>query len=231
MSYILFDLEFNQFEIIQIGAIKLDADFNTLDTFDRYVKPTFHKEINPFVTALTGITTNQLLLEEPFPEVYKAYTKFIGDRDSVFCIWGMSDIKVLFRNVEHHQLSSTLLPKRFINIQPYASMHFNLPPKKLLRLQDVVSNLYIPITYPFHNALYDAYYTAEIFKKLYHPSIQPSYYDPSYIRPRSTVRKKQIDIEGLLKQFEKMYDRQMTKEEQAMIKLAYKMGKTNQFLK
>lgn len=247
MHYIIFDLEFNQdfsslqhfdspntrspFEIIQIGAIKLDAHLNTLDTFDRYVKPTFYKEINAFITTLTGITTNQLLLEESFPEVYKTYTDFIGGPDSVFCIWGMSDIKELFRNAAYHQLSNALLPRMFINIQPYVSLYLNLPPKRLLRLQDAVAALHIPITDPFHNALCDAYYTAEIFKKIYHSSIKPNYYDPSYIRPRSTVRKKQIDIEGLLKQFEKMYNRSMNKEEQDIIKLAYKMGKTNQFLK
>ena len=72
MYYIIFDLEFNQdssslqhfdgkntrapFEIIQIGAIKLDVNFNTIDTFNRYVKPTFYKQITPFITELTGIT-------------------------------------------------------------------------------------------------------------------------------------------------------------------------------
>ena len=34
-----------------------------------------------------------------------------------------------------------------------------------------------------------------------------------------------------LSKFEKMYARKITKEEQEMIKLAYKMGRTNQFLK
>ncbi len=50
MNYIIFDLEFNQgynnqieikcpFEIIQIGAIKLNEDFTTIDTFNALVKP------------------------------------------------------------------------------------------------------------------------------------------------------------------------------------------------
>lgn len=54
MNYIIFDLEFNQgfdrlnnktvsnakcpFEIIQIGAIKLDSELNILDTFSSYIK-------------------------------------------------------------------------------------------------------------------------------------------------------------------------------------------------
>jgi len=247
MPFIIFDLEFNQdvsslqnfdrkrspnpLEIIQIGAIKLDLEFNTVDTFNRYVKPTFYTRINPLVTELTGITTEQLLTEEPFPKIYKAYTTFINESDSIFCTWGMSDITELFRNVEDHQLSHRFLPKRVINLQPYVSMHFNLSQKNLLRLQHAVELLHIPITYAFHNALHDAFYTAEIFKKVYNSSIQPKPYDPSHRAIRPKHRKRVIDIDKLLQQFEKIYARKITEEEQEMIKLAYKMGRTNQFSK
>ncbi|WP_353095169.1 exonuclease domain-containing protein [Tissierella praeacuta] len=104
MCYIVFDLEFNQdfssfgeqntiikrsrypFEIVQIGTIKLDSDFNTIAVFNRYVKPTIYSKVNSFITELTSITTEQLLMEEPFPEVYNAYIKFIGNTESIFCI-------------------------------------------------------------------------------------------------------------------------------------------------
>lgn len=246
MHYIVFDLEFNQdfaslqnferenshypFEIIQIGAVKLDAHFATIDTFNRYVKPYFYQEINPFITELTGITTKQLLNEETFPKVYRSYIEFIKDTDSIFCIWGMSDIKELFRNARYHHLDSTPLPQMFINIQPHVSTHLSFPKKKLLRLQDAVTTLQIPTTYSFHSAIHDAYYTSEIFKKIYHPSIKPILYDPSYKPIRRRNIKKQIDFIALINQFEKMYERKMTDEEQGIIKLAYKMGKTNQFL-
>lgn len=247
MHYIVFDLEFNQdvsslqnfhfqntrypFEIIQIGAIKLDAQFNQIDTFNRYVKPTFYGQVSPFITELTGINTNQLQSEETFPHVYKDYIHFIGGTDSVFCIWGLSDIKELFRNASYHELGHESLPRQYINIQPYAPIHLKLPHKKLMRLEDAVSMLHIPVTHPFHNAFHDAYYTTEVFKKIYHPSMYPIHYDPSYRPTRPKKPKKQIDFEKLINQFAKMYQRNMSEEEQDMIKLAYKMGKTNQFLK
>ncbi len=247
MHFIIFDLEFNQditslqnfdgersrppFEIIQIGAIKLDLEFNTIGTFNRYIRPTFYNKINPFITELTGITTEQLLIEEPFSEIYKEYIEFIDGTDSVFCIWGMADIIGLFKNVADHQLNPGLLPKMVINLQPYVSMHLNIPRKNLLRLQHAVEALDIPITYAFHNALHDAFYTSEVFKKIYNSSIQPKPYDPSYTARRPKHPKREIDIDKLLQQFDKMYARSMTEEEQGMIKLAYKMGRTNQFLK
>ena len=247
MHFIVFDLELNQdfsslqnqykirssapLEIIQIGAVKLDSAFNTVDTFNRYIKPTIYTRINPFVTELTGITIEELESEEQFPEVYMDYIKFIDSTDSIFGIWGTSDIKELFRNVEIHNLSSKMLPRRYINIQPYVSMHFNLSPKKQLRLQHAVEALNLPIKDTFHDAFYDAYYTAEIFKKIYNSFMQPKIYDPTSITIKQRPPKRQLDQEGLLNQFEKMYARKMTKEEQDIILLAYKMGKTNQFLK
>ncbi len=249
MYYIIFDLEFNQdlassepsqekgflcpFEIIQIGAVKLDANWNTTTTFNRYVRPTIYSNISPFITELTGITTEQLQTEQTFPQVYSSFIEFIEDSDSLFCTWGKTDMRELFRNVEFHKLSQSLLPKQYINLQPYASLHFNLPIKKLLRLQSTVEALEIPLAHPFHDALNDAYYTAEIFKKIYNSSLQPSLYDPVYINTSVHTRppRRFIDFEGLLKQFVKMFNRPMTPEEQGIIKLAYQMGKTNQFLK
>lgn len=247
MFFIIFDLEFNQdisslqnfererapypFEIIQIGAIKLDAELNTLGVFNRYVKPTFYTKMNPYVSELTGITTAQLLEEAPFSEIYKDYIAFIHESDPIFCTWGMSDIIELFRNVQYHKLDQKLLPRKVIDLQLYVTELFNRTKKNRLRLQHAVELLDIPITGQFHNALQDAFYTAEVFKKVYKSSFEPILYDPSHraIRPRPL--KQVVDFDQLLQQFEKMYARKMTEEEQEMIKLAYKMGRTNQFVR
>jgi inhibitor of KinA sporulation pathway (predicted exonuclease) len=248
MHYIVFDQEFNQdyslvntrpekgapcpFEIIQIGAIKLDADLKPIATFGRYIKPIIYAKISPFITELTGITTKHVEQEEHFPVVYDAFIDFIGGRDAIFCAWGKTDMKELYRNVSYHQLNDKLLPKQFINVQPYASLHFGLPQNHLLKLQSTVEALEIPITFPFHDALHDAHYTAEVFKKIYSPSMQTVIYDPIYINTTASFRKSKraINFEALYGQFEKMYNRPLTEEELGMIKLAYQMGKTNQFL-
>jgi hypothetical protein len=140
-------------------------------------------------------------------------------------------MKGLIKNVAEHQLNDRLLPKMYIDLQPYASKHLNLPRKNLPGLQRAVELLNIPITYTFHNAFHDAIYTAEVFKKIYHPSIQPKLYDPTSMTIRQKQRTREIDTDKLLQQFAKMYGREMTEEEQGIIKLAYKMGRTNQFLK
>jgi len=249
MYFIVFDMEFNQdfttvsvdnnqrppvsFEIIQIGAVKMDENLHTVDTFNRYVKPTIYSLISPFITELTGITTEQLKDEKPFPEVFEDFLAFINAPDAIFCSWGKSDMKVLYRSVEYYQINKDMMPKLFLDLQPYASLHLNKPKKMLLRLQHTVEALNLPINRPFHDALQDALYTGEILKAIYKPYMKPIVYHPTLDQAKFKARqvKKIIDFEGLLKQFERMYKREMTEEEQSLIKLAYQMGKTGQFLK
>lgn len=250
MNYIVFDLEFNQeepllpgaerkaptcpFEIIQIGALKLDSAWNTIATLNRFVKPTIYTEVSSFITELTGITTEQLRKEESFKSVYQDLMRFIGEDEAVFVSWGKSDIKELYRNVEYFNQDEELLPNKYIDLQPYASLYLKQSVKKLLRLSYMVENLSIPQAFPFHDALGDAYYTAEIFKKIMKPSIKPRVYEPSSVTIKTSFRprppKKIIDFGALYLQFERMYGRSMTAEERGIIKLAYQMGKTEQFV-
>lgn len=248
MEYIVFDLEFNQdfstagnqttrrplLEIIQMGAVKLDENLKTVETFRRNIRPTIYPVVNPYITELTGITTEQLTVEETFPAVYQSFVDFSGGSESVYCSWGMADMKELFRNIEYHRLDLKLVSKRHINVQPYASSHFNHSENKMMRLRTAAELLGIPLVYSFHDALHDAHYAAEILKRIQNSSIQPKRYDPEQAtasRSACRIRSKQkTDYHKLLLQFEKMYNRELTEEEKSMVILAYKMGKTKQFL-
>lgn len=245
MHYIILDLEFNQepsslnisadrlsvcpFEIIQIGAIKLNSERIAVATFNRYIKPSIYLKVNDFVSELTGITTQRLIHEKEFPQNLDDFIQFIGD-DCILCTWGMSDIKELYRNARFYGYDLKQLPNMVINIQPYVSILLKQSAKKLYNLQAAVEALSIPISYPFHNALYDAFYTAQLFKRLSVLTLLPEKYTPVFHKPRKSQPKQVVDYQGLLQQFVKMYQRDLTNEEQNMITLAYKMGRTHQFV-
>ena len=244
MHYIVFDLEFNQdpdslmipqgkysFEIIQFGAVKLDSDFNRVGTFSRLVKPSIYSRISEFITELTGITTDSLKSEQTFSQVYKEFLEFVNEPEIVLCIWGMADMKELIRNAIYHKLDEKLLPNRYINIQPLTSVHFGLPKKKPLGLKYCVEALNIDISYAFHDALNDALYTAEVFKKVYNSGVKPRRYDPTVALKAIRPAKMTLEFPMLISQLEKMFSKEMTVEEQEIIRLAYHMGKTGQFLK
>lgn len=248
MNYIVFDFEFNQvcppsseeiitaskqcpFEIVQIGAVKLDHKLQIIESFDRLVKPTIYVDMNPFVSKLTRITTETLKDESTFISVFNDFKTFIGNEDVIMCVWGMSDMKELFRNLNYHQINFQKVPKRYINLQPYLSEYFGFPKGLGISLRNGIEFLDIPYDIPMHNAYNDAYYTAKILQKIYSPSMKYEIYYPeeNHAKKRPQVEKKHTDSLRLIQQFEKMYGRKMTEEEQAIIKLAYVMGKTRQF--
>jgi inhibitor of KinA sporulation pathway (predicted exonuclease) len=248
MEYIIFDLEFNQeynhakkdkkniasscpFEIIQIGALKLDENLNTISTFNSFIRPEIYIEIHPFVREITGITNEQLNSANSFIVVYEEFIKFIGSNKSILCVWGANDIKELFRNIKYHQLDTSKVPKEYINLQAYISKYFNCPRGIHIGLQNATELLNIPITSQFHDGFNDAFYTAELFKLTYANNFPISVYNPDDYRKRNRAAKanQTVDLLSLIKQFEKMFYREMSSEEQKIIKLAYFMGKTNQF--
>lgn len=218
------------FEIIQIGALKLNEDLEIISTFERLIKPSLYKEIHPFIEDLTQITTDMVENKELFPTVYKDFMNFIGSDDFIMCVWGVDDIKQLMRNINFHKLNIHNNIKKYIDIQKLASKEFNMPKGNRLGLKTAVEFWNIPITNDFHNALNDAVYTADVFRKVFTSNIKPCVYsNPNYNRSSKSSLK--VDTENLLAQFEKMFNRKMTKEEKCIIRIAYNMGKTNQFLK
>lgn len=248
MEYIVFDLEFNQgfnkelnktvsnekcpFEIVQIGAIKLDAHFNVIDTFDSYVKPAIYKSIHPFVGKMTGITLKDVIDAPGFTEVYKNFKRFISSRNPVLCVWGSGDLKELYRNINFYGLPCKTLPKEYINIQKHASAYFKNPSGKSIGLSNAISILGIQEGKNYHNALNDAYYTAQVFMRINNPSIVPDTYIYTTLKPNSVKRNnnKEVNYDKLFAEFKKILNRDLNKDEKKIIDLAYKMGKTNQFL-
>ncbi len=178
--------------------------------------------------SLTNLTMEELNKAKPFIKVYEEFVQFTkGDRN-ILCVWGKVDLKELFRNIQYHSLDASLLSKEYIDVQEHASKYLKGSKNDSIGLKNAVDLLNIPANKEFHDAFNDAYYTSEIFKNIYTTEIVPKIYTP-YRSRKSNTPKSKLDTNALIKQFEKMYDREMTKEEKSMIKLAYIMGKTHQF--
>mgnify|MGYP000446754376 FL=1 len=245
MNYIIFDLEYNQqhpddinpsepkppllFEIIQIGAIKLTKDLKAISVFNSLVKPNIHLKLHPYVENLTKINMDDLNKSPNFKSVYIDFINFIGKEENILVVWGSSDIKELIKNIEFYNLDSSKISNKYIDIQSYASKLFKLPKGQKISLKNAVEALNIPVEGEFHDAFFDAHYTAEVFKSIYTKKLSPSTFIKS-TEKRPKVKKEKLDSQALIKEFEKIYNRKMSKEEVKMIRLAYFMGKTKQFI-
>jgi len=178
MNYIVFDLEFNMFfkfkegdlanpdlknEIIQIGAVKLNEALETVSSFNLLIKPVIYKRMNPYVKRKTNIHTSHVTRGTPFIEAIKQFDTWIGN-DTILCSWGHDDILALRQNCIYFGFNNLSFDK-FINIQ---QIYMNLGSlTKQPSLEGAVESLEIEKYSLFHDALSDASYTAEIFRKIY----------------------------------------------------------------
>ena len=177
MNYIVFDLEWNQpsskdekitepipfcGEIIQIGAVRLDEEFNVTGTFNVMVKPIFYVKMNSVVEKLTGIGDERLKAGTSFFDAYRNFIEFCGDE---FCLlsWGGDDITVLKANMKIHGISVEKFPPTY-NLQRIFGRQV-AKTKKQVSLEDAVFLLGEP-PYLAHDALNDAMSAALVCKHL-----------------------------------------------------------------
>ncbi|MBO4693271.1 MAG: exonuclease domain-containing protein [Clostridia bacterium] len=128
MNYVILDLEWdgsyypkiNGFmnQILQIGAVKLNAGFDIIDTFDVIIKSSFSKRLSKRFTELTGITKEKMLSGMSLNDAFKAYNYWVGD-DAVTMTWSNSDIYTVLEN-EKKLLSGTKLKlEKYLDLQKY----------------------------------------------------------------------------------------------------------------
>jgi len=248
MEYVVMDLEFNQFfpfksgshrganpacpfEIIQIGAIKLNEKFETLGSFDEFIKPQIYKRIHPFVEKITGITQKDLKNAREFAEVYSSFSEFAG-KDSIICTWGPDDIKSLFRNVLFYELDPKSITDHYINVQKYASDKLEYENGGSIGLKNAVTKFGLAIEDEFHNAFYDAKYTAEIFRLVCDKNTPVETFELlSLVRTPKTATTRKVNFPALITHFENLLSRQLSNEEKALVRAAYKLGLAQTFEK
>jgi DNA polymerase III epsilon subunit-like protein len=176
MNYIILDLEWNQgaaekteeklpFEIIEIGAIKLNDRREKTDEFNELIKPQVYHEMNYITRKLIHLQMEQLEEGKTFPDVMRAFQNWWGE-DYIFCTWGSMDLVELQRNIRYYQMEPISdRPFRFLDIQKLFSIAFE-DRKSRRSLEYAIDFLNIEKDIPFHRALSDAYYTAKILALL-----------------------------------------------------------------
>lgn len=185
-EYIVFDLEWNQnpygkemsedhltFEIIEIGAVKLDESLKVVSTFSRLICPQVYRELHYKISQVTHITMDELKREgRPFQEVMEEFEKWCG-RDAVYCTWGPMDLTELQKNVTYFGMENPFPnPLLYYDIQKLYGL-FQKDGKEKSALDTAVKELGIPEDRPFHQAFDDACYTAEVMKCLDWEKVQP----------------------------------------------------------
>jgi 3'-5' exoribonuclease 1 len=173
MNYIIFDLELNSKafksalpnEIIEIGAVKLDENLQTLDAFQAFVQPKIFKKLFPIVKRKTCITQADVNSAESFKSVLKDFKEWVGE-DYILCSWGQDDIHHFKTNCKLNRIGIDWL-KNHADIQKQLSKLHNLPLGQRFRLESALELLGIVLEEELHRAYVDAKYTAMIFIQVF----------------------------------------------------------------
>ena len=154
-------------EIIQIGAVLLDDNYEIVDQFDEYVMPEYG-EIDPFISDLTGISKEDVVNADTIEAVLDSFINCLPDEDVTGVSWSESDEIQLRREIEAKDLdvSDRLMNMldSWIDCQPQFSQKMNM--KRIYSLKEALIATDICTEGKEHNGLVDAYNTALLYAKM-----------------------------------------------------------------
>lgn len=196
MNYIIFDLEWNQssgakenkieklpFEIVEIGAVKLNENREMIGEFSELVKPQIYHEMHYITSRLVHLQMEELEKGKPFVEVMKKFLDWCGE-DPVFCTWGSLDLLELQRNMTYYEMEPLSEgPIKFYDIQKLFSLAYE-DGKSRRALEFAIDMMNIKKDIPFHRAFSDAYYTAKVFDKIEDPLVLEKFSFDTYHLPK-----------------------------------------------
>ena len=190
MSFVIFDTEYTTWkgcnengwhgnqkkEIVQIAALKINADFEVIVTFNVLCKPIVNPVLSDYFVNLTGITNETICAKGmSFTEAYKKFTDFVGNDVCFSHGWGgdyfsKSDGLVMEENLQ----INNIMPEKNLKYRNIAAVFKELYAKhnidiksqssgqivKLLNIQEKL----IKLGLDEHNALFDVYSILEGLK-------------------------------------------------------------------
>lgn len=223
MNYIVLDLEWNQgspesrvtrkdfpFEIIELGAVKLNDNREITDRFSELICPQIHTQINRITRDIIHISEEELKNARYFQEVMKDFLIWCGEEDYIFCTWGSMDLTELQRNIRCFHttplkgIRGEESPIIYYDVQKLFSICYE-GKKNPRTLKYAVDFLKMEEEEEFHRAYNDAFYTARIFQKLDWNVVLENYSVDYYYYPTSWATQLHLNYENYRKDIYQAY--------------------------
>ncbi len=176
MNYIIFDLEATCWEksegriseIIEIGAVKLNDNLETVSHFSKFIKPSINPVLSEFCTKLTSITQSDVDYASPFEEVIVEFEKWIISEDNEVRLfsWGRYDKKQILQECSVKDYKGNIIG--LLN-EHYSLKHQFAEIKgiKLCGMSHALRLLGLELEGTHHRGIDDAKNIAKIFKTVF----------------------------------------------------------------
>ena len=189
MKHVVVDLEMNRvaqkyteeakisgMEIIEIGAVVLDEQYQEIGCFKTLVKPQYNEVVEKYYTNLTGITTDMVEGAPKFEDALKQFLQWCHSLNDELIIyqWSQTDLD---------QITKEMLLKGIAVDEEHAGFLENwkdfqsefgdkLHVSDALSLKKAVLYAGIEFSGRAHDALHDARTTAELLKIIRTPKLR-----------------------------------------------------------
>ena len=181
MNFIIFDLEWNNAynyklkrgmnEIIEIGAVKLDKNFQVVDTFKQLIKPQVSKKLGSRFKNLTHITVEEINeFGIDFESAFDEFSKWCGKGDKLFLSWSKSDLYTLVANYKYFENTTYVeFMTKYADAQKYCMSFIDgIDGSNQISLSNCAQIFNINTdSANFHRALEDCMITAFCLEKVY----------------------------------------------------------------
>ena len=158
-------------EIIEIGAVRLDAEMAIHDEFQTFVRPRRHARLSDFCTQLTSITQADVEAAPDLPEAMRGFREWVGDPASVLVSWGPYDRNQIRRDCRHwrvpHPLDLSLHVDAKEEYSEWARGHRR--GRHGRGLKAALEELALPFAGSHHRAIDDARNLATVFARIRDP--------------------------------------------------------------
>lgn len=174
-DYIILDIEFNgrkfasdkPMEVIEIGAVRLNAELEQVDEFSALIKPVYFAKLNDFIKKKTGIPQESIDKASGFRKVIGDFIRWLDRSESFLLLtWGGEDLKRIIYDTRMHQLNDAY----WMSASYFDLLKGFLRYKKItndVSVEAALADLEITPEGSAHRALDDARMTAEVFKAIF----------------------------------------------------------------
>lgn len=172
MKYIVIDLEATCWrkedpnrqphEIIEIGAVLLDENYEYINEFDKFIKPIDNPILTEYCKDLTSIKQEDVDSAQKLPAVIAHLKEWLGDTENIiFCSWGLFDKEQLLKDCDRHLID-----------YPFNDQHINIKTEfsrimkrtKKMGLRKALRILDMQFEGTQHRGIDDAKMIAKVFK-------------------------------------------------------------------
>ena len=190
----------NNMEIVSIGAIIIDANYNEVERFYSVIKPKYNINIGKYYEQLTNLHQSDINSAKSFTKVFNDFELVLSKYNMVrLFTWGNEDLKMLKHDIfiNHYNGDFKHRLSMINNIQPVisSSIKFNNEIiRKQWSLMDMHHLLNTKEYETHHNALTDAIMLKDIYIAYKEKTAVNQEYLQPFVERHNAEKKKRLDL-------------------------------------